>query len=262
MENPVSIFINWAFILVPYYASLVMCFVIVMLLFIVLVILPVFLVTTLIYYNLKGPKKGTEFTIGFFHPYCDAGGGGERVLWCGIKALKRRFPDAKFVVYTGDTHVMSDQIIDKAKDRFQIEDMEWMKDPINGIRFVYLYNRRWVEANMFPRFTLLGQSIGSIYLGWEAITKICPDVYLDTMGYAFTLPLFKIFGKCKVGCYIHYPTISTDMLNQVRSRSPTYNNRSRISNSWFLSFLKLQYYKPITTTFSFLALRLYVRRRG
>ena len=32
------------------------------------------------------PNDGT-FVIGFFHPYCSAGGGGERVLWKSIQAL-------------------------------------------------------------------------------------------------------------------------------------------------------------------------------
>jgi len=26
--------------------------------------------------------------VGIFHPYCNAGGGGERVLWCAVKALQ------------------------------------------------------------------------------------------------------------------------------------------------------------------------------
>lgn len=28
--------------------------------------------------------------VGFFHPYCNAGGGGERVLWCAIRGLLRK----------------------------------------------------------------------------------------------------------------------------------------------------------------------------
>ena len=54
-------------------------------------------------------------------------------------------------------------------------------------------------------------------LGLEALDKSpeIPDFFIDTMGYAFTLPLFKYFGGSKVGCYVHYPTISTDMLNKV-----------------------------------------------
>lgn len=33
----------------------------------------------------SGDKKLLH--VGFFHPYCNAGGGGERVLWCAIRAL-------------------------------------------------------------------------------------------------------------------------------------------------------------------------------
>jgi hypothetical protein len=32
------------------------------------------------------------------------------------------------------------------------------------------------------------------------------------MGYAFTFPVFKILGNCRVACYVHYPTISTGAL--------------------------------------------------
>ena len=195
------------------------------------------------YFRVKGPKKSSKLTIAFFHPYCDTGGGGERVLWCAINAMKRQFPEAQYVVYTGDVHVSGEQILSKAQNRFQIQNMNWMKDSDNGVKFIYLHKRAWVEAKTYPRFTLLGQSLGSIYLAWEAIMKLCPDIYIDTTGYAFTLPLFKNLGKCKVGCYVHYPTISSDMLRLVKSRSSTYNNASGISQSWILSSIKLRYYK-------------------
>ena len=48
-----------------------------------------------------------EVKVGFFHPYCDAGGGGERVLWTGVRALRRRFPAAQLIIYTGDVEVLS-----------------------------------------------------------------------------------------------------------------------------------------------------------
>lgn len=38
------------------------------------------------------------------------------------------------------------------------------------------------------------------------------------MGYAFCLPLFKYLGGSKVSCYVHYPTISTDMLSVVQQQ--------------------------------------------
>ena len=31
------------------------------------------------------------FTIGFFHPFCYSGGGGERVLWSAIKILQETY---------------------------------------------------------------------------------------------------------------------------------------------------------------------------
>lgn len=55
--------------------------------------------------------------------------------------------------------------------------------------------------------TLIGQSLGSVWLGMEALKIIVPDVYIDTMGYAFTFPLFKLLAGCSVGAYVHYPTI-------------------------------------------------------
>jgi alpha-1,2-mannosyltransferase len=34
--------------------------------------------------------KQRPVVVGFFHPYCNAGGGGERVLWVAIRALQKR----------------------------------------------------------------------------------------------------------------------------------------------------------------------------
>jgi len=42
---------------------------------------------------------------------------------------------------------------------------------------------------------------------------------------------------------VHYPTISTDMLDRVMHRRIDYNNSARVSNSAMLSRLKLAYYR-------------------
>ncbi|TRY73648.1 hypothetical protein TCAL_12485 [Tigriopus californicus] len=184
------------------------------------------------------PINPDHVTIGFFHPYCNAGGGGERVLWVAIRALQKRFPVAKFLVYTGDLDAAPDQIISQACQRFNIPGL----NP-ESIEFVYLHRRAWVEAVNWPMFTLFGQSLGSLSLGLEALDKAVPDIFLDTMGYAFTLPLFKYFGGCKVGCYVHYPTISTDMLGQVQARQVSHNNRQYIAKSRMASSGKVLYYR-------------------
>ncbi|XP_064608986.1 GDP-Man:Man(3)GlcNAc(2)-PP-Dol alpha-1,2-mannosyltransferase-like isoform X2 [Liolophura sinensis] len=175
-------------------------------------------------------------TVGFFHPYCNAGGGGERVLWVAIRTLQKRYPSVRCVVYSGDKDVTGEQILNKAQERFNIT-------IDNPVEFVFLGLRNWVEAYKYPFFTLLGQSLGSMVLAIEAMWKFVPDLYIDTMGYAFTLPLFRYFGGCRVACYVHYPTISTDMLEKVSQRTETYNNASFISRSPVLSSVKLAYYR-------------------
>ena len=92
----------------------------------------------------------------------------------------------------------------------------------------------------YPRLTLLGQSFGSVLLGMEAFLRLVPDVYFDTMGYAFTYPLFKLLGGCQVWAYVHYPTISSDMLQVVARREQAFNNQ--VARNPVLSRLKLQYY--------------------
>ncbi|XP_051843343.1 GDP-Man:Man(3)GlcNAc(2)-PP-Dol alpha-1,2-mannosyltransferase [Antechinus flavipes] len=179
--------------------------------------------------------KKNQRVIAFFHPYCNAGGGGERVLWCALRALQKKYDEATYVVYTGDKNVTGEQILDEAFRRFNIK----LEHPV---KFVFLRKRYLVEASLYPHFTLLGQTVGSIFLGWEALRKCVPDIYIDSMGYAFTLPLFKYLGGCKVGCYVHYPTISIDMLSVVRNQNARFNNATFITQNYFLSKVKLIYY--------------------
>ncbi|XP_001378251.3 GDP-Man:Man(3)GlcNAc(2)-PP-Dol alpha-1,2-mannosyltransferase isoform X1 [Monodelphis domestica] len=180
-------------------------------------------------------KRRNNKVIAFFHPYCNAGGGGERVLWCALRALQKKYHDATYVVYTGDEDVTGEQILDNALRRFNIK-------LVHPVKFVFLKKRYLVEASFYPHFTLLGQSLGSILLGWEALNNCVPDVYIDSMGYTFTLPLFKYLGDCKVGCYVHYPIISTDMLSVVRNQNAGFNNATFITKNLFLSKMKLIYY--------------------
>ncbi|KAI6039650.1 glycosyltransferase family 4 protein [Pisolithus marmoratus] len=174
--------------------------------------------------------------VGFFHPYCNAGGGGERVLWTAIAHIQREHKDIISVVYSGDTDASKTDIITKVKARFAID-----LDP-STLLFVYLKSRYLVEDSRWPRFTILGQSLGSIYLAWEAMCEFIPDLYIggldamlplhgaqrtvliafaDTMGYAFTFPAVAWLtrGTLPIGAYVHYPTISTDMLARVRAES-------------------------------------------
>ncbi|XP_052526823.1 GDP-Man:Man(3)GlcNAc(2)-PP-Dol alpha-1,2-mannosyltransferase [Tympanuchus pallidicinctus] len=185
--------------------------------------------------NLAGRDGRQPLLVAFFHPYCNAGGGGERVLWCAIRTLQKKYKNVMCVVYTGDRDATEEDIVEGAFRRFNIK----LTHPV---KFVFLEKRYLVEASLYPRFTLLGQSLGSVFLGWEALLKCVPDIYIDSMGYAFTLPLFKYLGGCRVGCYVHYPTISTDMLSVVRNQDTRFNNAAFITNNPLFSKLKLVYY--------------------
>lgn len=97
------------------------------------------------------------------------------------------------------------------------------------LQVVRLQRRKWVEASTYPRFTLIGQSLGSMVLAWEALSELIPFLFVDTSGYAFTYVLARAAGSY-VACYTHYPTISSDMLARVRNRASLYNNHSGISS--------------------------------
>ncbi|KAL6100550.1 alg11 [Pungitius sinensis] len=179
--------------------------------------------------------RGGGPVVAFFHPYCNAGGGGERVLWGALRALMNRYPSVSFAVYTGDQGVTGEQILQGARQRFSIT----LPRPIT---FIFLRHRSLVEAGCYPHFTLLGQSGGSMVLGCEALAAFVPDLYVDSMGYAFTLPIFRYLGGCKVASYVHYPTVSTDMLSLIRERNPRFNNADFISRNPVLSAAKVVYY--------------------
>jgi alpha-1,2-mannosyltransferase len=216
--------------------------------FLVVVIAPcatvLLLIRLLFVAKRRRERDGSRQTVGFFHPYCNAGGGGERVLWAMVQAVQSQFPELDVVIYTGDVNVTEDQILGKVSQNLQ---MNLMRKP----HFVYLHHRKWVEANMFPYFTLLGQSVGSLILGAEAVIRFTPDYYIDTMGYSFTYPLFRLIAGCRVACYTHYPTISSEMLELISSSSASFNNRHWIASSRLFTSCKLLYYRLFGMAYAF-----------
>lgn len=201
-----------------------------------------------IYAKERAKRKHKGTVVAFFHPYCNAGGGGERVLWAAVKALQSKYPNIHIAIYTGDLDADPEQILNRSQKSFNIK--------INPkIEFIYLHKRKWVEAYMYPYFTLLGQSLGSVWLGIEALNNLVPDIYIDTMGYAFTYPLFKYVGGCRIGSYTHYPTISTDMLRHVYRRVISHNNRRIIARNPFLSAAKIAYYRLFALLYGFVGRR-------
>ncbi|TYH89956.1 hypothetical protein ES332_A13G017500v1 [Gossypium tomentosum] len=190
----------------------------------------ILLLASQILYHRRNKKRA----VGFFHPYTNDGGGGERVLWCAVKAIQEQNPDLDSVIFSGDDDASSQSLMSRATDRFGVH---LLYPP----KVVHLNRRKWIEETTYPHFTMIGQSLGSVYLSWEALNKFTPLYYFDTSGYAFTYPIARLFG-CKVICYTHYPTISLDMVSRVRQRSSMYNNDAVIAKSTWLSRCKIIYY--------------------
>eukprot|EP00729_Bicosta_minor_P029958 gene29958-13168_t len=69
--------------------------------------------------EIEAKCSNSEKTVGFFHPYCNAGGGGERVLWCAVNAIIGKYDNAHCVIYTGDIDANAEDIVARAKDRYE-----------------------------------------------------------------------------------------------------------------------------------------------
>ena len=76
-----------------------------------------------------------------------------------------------FAVYTGDQGVTGEQILEGARQRFNIV----LPRPIT---FVFLSHRAMVEAGSYPHFTLLGQSLGSVFLGEQRAPMDAQEVWV------------------------------------------------------------------------------------
>src|SRR3989338_2758982 len=170
--------------------------------------------------------------VGFFHPFANDMAGGERVLWLAPVAVQEKHPELDCVVYVARTEGLSwETIQERAQSRFNVR----LKQKVGC---VWLTQQRWVQPAPYPRLTILGQSLGSVWLCLEALFTLVPKYLVDTTGYGFTYPVWKYMGGCVVSSYTHYPTVSTDMLGMVESGRASYNNNAAIAGSRVLSRLK------------------------
>lgn len=158
-------------------------------------------------------ERNVKF-FGFFHPYCNAGGGGEKVLWKAVDITLRKDARNIIVIYSGDfvngENVTPENILNDVKVKF---DYDLDSD---RIFFISLRLRYLVDSSTWKRFTLIGQAIGSMILAFESIIKCPPDIWIDSMGYPFSYPIVARFlRRIPIVTYTHYPIMSQDMLNKL-----------------------------------------------
>jgi len=99
----------------------------------------------------------------------------------------------------------------------------WKNMWIDWISFQYLHigclilqSESWslssfmiIFHDSYPFFTILGQSIGSQLVAMECVLRYPPHLFVDSVGFSFTLMVVKLLSKARTAAYIHYPTIST-----------------------------------------------------
>ena len=142
-------------------------------------------------------------------------------------------------------------LLKHVKDRFAIDltaPTEQQKDtatPGPLLNFVHLHEYKHF---LLPssRLSLLVESLRTMRLAWKALTyswELMPDIFVDTTGYAFSYLIANLCFGCRVWAYVHYPTISTDMLQLVwEQRRAAYNHASYIAQSKLATYAKLAYY--------------------
>ncbi|SCV05419.1 LANO_0H07074g1_1 [Lachancea nothofagi CBS 11611] len=173
---------------------------------------------------------------GYFHPYCNAGGGGEKVLWKAVEATLQRDPEGVVAVYSGDNDVSGAEILNNVTKRFDY------KLDSSRIVFVFLKRRHLVDPITWPRLTLLGQALGSVILAIEALYQLTPDVWCETMGYPFTYPVVHWFARIPIITYTHYPVISSDMLEKL-VLTPGFKTNLKLKIKYYYWRLFMMFYR-------------------
>ncbi|EAX92632.1 glycosyl transferase, group 1 family protein [Trichomonas vaginalis G3] len=175
----------------------------------------------------------------FFHPNCLDCGGGEKVLWVAVDALKEHLPEMHLFAQDAT----NDSAQEKVNKVFKIN------IPSN-IKFVNVGSADFIKPGYYKHFTLIFQAIGSLVYAFKCLNKEVPAIVIDTTGAPFASIVWKLFGGCKVILYIHYPFISTDMLKAVSSGNDQYNNNQKIAKSKVLTSIKIIYYRIIAFIYS------------
>ncbi|KAI2493421.1 ALG11 mannosyltransferase N-terminus [Fragilaria crotonensis] len=83
---------------------------------------------------------------------------------------------------------------------------------------------------------------GTMRFAIMALLANTPDIFFDNTAFAFTYFVARILAGCHVVAFVHYPTISVDMLTMIWDCRPSYNNDTTVTNSPITTSIKLVYY--------------------
>ncbi|KAI5968115.1 ALG11 [Candida margitis] len=188
--------------------------------------------------DVDDPKR--RLLYGFFHPYANNGGGGEKVLWESVKATLEQDTKNICVIYTTNVDAEPLSILEKARDKFQVEDLD-------HARIVFIYLRRFgkfIDSSYWKHLTIVGQLFGTFLLSLEAAFELSPDVWVDTMGLPGSYFVASIVLKVPIIAYVHYPILQENMFNKLKYGHISDFSKIRSSSDVF-SFAKFLYWSSL-----------------
>lgn len=198
--------------------------------------------------------RGVEDTrrriiFGFFHPYCNNGGGGEKVLWESVKATLDESDQNLVVVYTVNMEEPL-KILANVEKKFNI-------DNLDSKRITFIYLRRFgklIDGSYWRHFTLIGQLLGSFLLACEAMFELSPDVWIDTIGLPGSYyPVAKVL-KLPILAYVHYPILQPDMFTKLKFRDFSWSSIKQVKPSFsdLKQLVKLVYWSILYYLYNYL----------
>ena len=95
-----------------------------------------------------------------------------------------------------------------ANDRLRDELVRQVLDSVPGV--VRNGDPDWCLPGI-ASLTFDGCAGDSLLLLLEALARAPPSVLLDTTGYGYCYAAAKALGVRRVGCYVHYPILSSEM---------------------------------------------------
>lgn len=105
-------------------------------------------------------------SVGFLHPHCLDGGGGERVFSCAVVAVKNLWPHLHIVVYLArnSARVSVSNAVNMSRERvplqFGLDFAEIDFEPVDILKLAPL-----VDGKRYSRFTLCLQALGALRVG-------------------------------------------------------------------------------------------------
>lgn len=184
-------------------------------------------------------------SIGFLHPHPLSGGGGERVLWVAVQAVSAAFPRSSVFVYGDFGGALLPGVIATVRNQFGLDLEPARFAPVD----VGADTAGLVDPVHYPRLTLVRQAWGAAQFGLRAYCQRPSAVVLETGNFVFAAIGPRILGA-RTAAYVHYPTISSDMLTRVRERAVDVNNDAAVARSRALSALKLMYYRAFALLYA------------